>query len=194
MRPFSRICVYCGSSDHVDTRFKQSAKSLGTFLAENGIGLVYGGGSVGLMGIVADACLAGGGSVIGVIPQKLHELELAHTGCDELIVVETMHQRKAKMAELSDAFIALPGGWGTLEELAEATTWTQLNYHYKPVGLLNVDGFYDHLLAWIAHSASQGFIRPAHADLVCTATSPAALLSQLAHAAIPDLETALSES
>ena len=193
MRTFRRICVYCGSSDAVDERFKSAARAVGTLLAQRGIGVVYGGGRIGLMGIVADAALAAGGDVIGVIPEKLQTLELGHSGLTELHVVDSMHERKMLMAELSDGFIALPGGFGTLEEIAEVTTWSQLNYHLKPVGLLNVDGYYDPLIAWVQGALDAGFIRPAHQDLLRGASTPEALLALLASAEIPRLEDWLAE-
>ena len=193
MHTFRRICVYCGSSDAVDERFKSAARAVGTLLAQRGIGVVYGGGRVGLMGIVADAALAAGGEVIGVIPDKLQALELGHSGLTELYVVDSMHARKMMMAQLSDGFIALPGGFGTLEEIAEVTTWSQLNYHRKPVGLLNVDGYYDPLLAWIQGALTAGFIRPAHQNLLRGAPTPEALLALLSRAEIPRLEDWLAE-
>ena len=151
MRQFRRVCIYCGSSNAVGPRYRAAARTMGTLLASAGIGVVFGGGRVGLMGEVADAALAAGGEVIGVIPQKLQELELGHAGCTELFVVESMHARKLMMAQLSDALIALPGGSAPWRRCS-STTWTQLNIHEKPVGILNVDGFYDALLAWIAHA------------------------------------------
>ena len=193
MHTFRRICVYCGSSDAVDERFKSAARAVGTLLAQRGIGVVYGGGRVGLMGIVADAALAAGGEVIGVIPDKLQALELGHSGLTELYVVDSMHARKMMMAQLSDGFIALPGGFGTLEEIAEVTTWSQLNYHRKPVGLLNVDGYYDPLIAWIQGALTAGFIRPAHQSLLRGAPTPEALLALLSRAEIPRLEDWLAE-
>lgn len=188
MRSFRRICVFCGSSDDTAPRYHEAARQTGTWLAEHGIGLVFGGGRVGLMGAVADAALAAGGQVYGVIPDKLQALELGHTGCTELFVVDSMHARKAMMANLSDAFIALPGGWGTLEELFEATTWTQLNYHRKPVGVLNVGGYYDHLLAFADHASREGFIRPLHRGLLVSADTPEALVQGLATVDIPHLQ------
>jgi uncharacterized protein (TIGR00730 family) len=152
MRTFRRVAVFCGSSIRVPAHFMHAAEAVGALLAERGIGVVYGGGNVGLMGRVADAALAAGGEVIGVIPDKLRALELDHPGLTDLFVVDSMHARKAMMAHMSDAFIALPGGYGTLEEIFEVTTWTQLNYHHKPVGLLNVAGYYDALLTFIAHA------------------------------------------
>ena len=187
MRTFRRVCVYCGSSNDVPEVYKDCARQVGTTLAEQGIGVVYGGGRVGLMGIVADAALAAGGEVVGVIPDELQGLELGHSGLTELFVVDSMHARKMMMAQLSDAFIALPGGFGTLEEIAEATTWTQLNYHRKPVGLLNIAGYYDPLLAWIRGAVEAGFIRPVHQGLLCAAQTPQALLDTLAAAEIPTL-------
>lgn len=185
MRQLKRICVYCGSNVGDDPVFAEAAAAVGALLAERGIGVVYGGGSVGLMGVVADAALAAGGEVIGVIPEKLAAFELGHEGLTELIVVDSMHARKMAMARLSDAFLALPGGFGTLEEIFEVTTWTQLNYHHKPVGLLNVAGYYDHLLAFLQHAGDQGFIRPIHRGLLTSAEEPEALLARLQEAEIP---------
>ena len=185
MSGFQRICVYCGSQEGTDPAYAAAARAMGTHLAECGIGVVYGGGSIGLMGVLADAALEAGGQVIGVIPKKLHALELGHDGLTSLHVVGSMHQRKALMAELSDAFIALPGGYGTLEELAEVTTWTQLNDHLKPVGLLNVKGYWDPLLAQVQHMVDQGFVRPVHSALIHHASEPRDLLDQLAGAQVP---------
>lgn len=155
-----RICVYCGSSSGVSPQYQRIATELGQSLARQGIGLVYGGGSVGLMGTLADATLAAGGEVIGIIPQSLHDAEQAHSGLTRLEVVSDMHARKARMAQLADAFIALPGGIGTFEELFETWTWAQLGYHAKPIGLLDVAGFYQPLLQFLEHTLEQGFIRP----------------------------------
>ena len=157
-------------------------------IARRGLGLVYGGGSVGLMNEVAGGALAGGARVVGVIPEKLQGLELGRTDLTELRVVPDMHARKRLMADLSDAFIALPGGYGTLEELFEAVTWTQLDYHRKPVGLLNVDGYYDLLVAFLAHASGEGFVRPLHTGLVLVDTDPDRLLDRLASAVLPSLE------
>ena len=187
MRNFRRICVYCGSSNRVSEPYFAAARAMGTLLAERGIGVVFGGGRTGLMGAVADAALARGGEVFGVIPEKLRALELDHTGLTELFVVDSMHARKTMMAQLSDGFLALPGGFGTLEEIFEVTTWTQLNYHKKPVGLLNAGGYYDCLLAFLQHAHTQGFIREEHSGLLCSASEPAALLTALARAEIPEL-------
>jgi len=186
-RSFKRVGVFCGSSRDVDEVYFAAARHVGEDLARRGIGVVYGGGKIGLMGAVADAVLEAGGEAIGVIPESLRALEVGHEGLTELFVVESMHARKAMMAQMSDAFIGLPGGWGTLEELAEVTTWTQLNYHLKPVGLLNVAGYYDRLLGFIRHAADEGFIRPPHRELVCSAGTLDVLLEALARAEIPEL-------
>jgi uncharacterized protein (TIGR00730 family) len=156
-----RICVFCGANPGVGTGYLALATSVGTGLATRGIGLVYGGGRVGLMGAVADAALGAGGEVIGVIPRQL-----AHPGLTDLRVVETLHERKAEMAALSDGFIALPGGLGTLEELSEVASWAQLGLHAKPVGLLGRDGFWDPLLAWLDHAVAEGFVAADHRMLV----------------------------
>lgn len=184
---FRRICVYCGSSDGVRPEYAAAARDLGAFLARRKIGLVFGGGRVGLMGAVAEGALAAGGEVIGVIPEKLRARELAHLGLTELFVVDSMHARKTMMANLSDAFIALPGGWGTLEETFEVTTWAQLNYHLKPVGLLNVLGYYDRMLAFVEHAVAEGFIRGVHRGLVVSSSDPAELLDLLARVEVPEL-------
>ncbi len=186
-RVLRRVCVYAASSNAVAPHYHEAARALGQALVDQGIGLVFGGGRVGLMGTIADAVLAGGGEVYGVIPHKLQSLELGHEGCTELFVVDSMHARKMMMAQLSDAFIAMPGGYGTMEELFEVTTWTQLNYQKKPVGVLNVEGYYDFLLAWIAHAAKEQFVRPLHKDLIHADTDPARLIARLKTAEIPDL-------
>jgi uncharacterized protein (TIGR00730 family) len=185
MRTFRRICLYCGSSKGHDPRFAEAARSVGEHLARSGIGVVYGGGKIGLMGELADAALRAGGKVFGVMPEKLRDIEIGHDGLTELFVVDSMHARKMMMAQLSDAFIALPGGFGTLEELFEATTWLLLGYHRKPVGLLNVAGYYDHLLAFLDHGAEAGFVRPQHRPLMLSAPDIVALLEMMAHAEIP---------
>ena len=166
---------------------------MGEALVRQGIGLVFGGGSVGLMGVVADTVLAGGGEVIGVIPEKLQARELGHNGCTQLHVVDTMHTRKAMMMDLADGFIALPGGYGTMEELFEATTWAQLNYHMKPVGLLNVDGFFDPVVQWVERAVQEHFVRPAHAQLISVADDPDALLEILGRTKVPRLDSWLPE-
>lgn len=188
MRKFARIAVYCGSSNEVDGRWLDVARAMGRCLAERRIDVVFGGGQVGLMGAVADAALAAGGRVHGVIPEKLFDLELGHRGVTELEVVQTMHQRKHRMAELSDGFVALPGGWGTLEEIFEVTTWTQLGYHHKPVGLLNAFGFYDSLLQFLSNAADERFIREPHRGMLQHAAEPAALLDGLASCSLPTFD------
>jgi uncharacterized protein (TIGR00730 family) len=174
------VCVFCGSSCGHGDVYRAAARRFGELLAARGHGLVYGGGHVGLMGVLADAVLAGGGTVVGVIPQFMIDKELAHAGLTELIVVETMHQRKAIMADRADAFAALPGGYGTAEELFEVVTWAQLRLHAKPVGLLNVAGYFDPLLAWRDRMVADGFLKPAHRDRLLVADEPQGLLDLLA--------------
>ena len=157
-----RICVYCGANRGSDPVYADAARAMGRALAERGIGLVTGGGRVGLMGVVADAALEAGGSVVGVIPQALMKRELAHAELSELIVTASMHERKAKMAELADGFIAMPGGLGTYEELFEIWTWAQLGWHHKPCGLLNAAGFYDKLVAFLDGATDDQFLKPEH--------------------------------
>ena len=171
-----RICVYAGSNPGADPAFAEAAADLARLLAERGIGVVYGGAHKGLMGILADTALAAGGEVIGVIPQQLFDREIAHTGLTEQHVVGSMHERKAKMAELADAFIALPGGAGTLEELIEIYTWSQLGLHDKPMGVLNVNGYYDGLAALLDHAVEEGFLREQHRAAMHVASTPEALL------------------
>lgn len=166
--------------------YVDAAKTLGTLLASKGIGLVYGGGNVGLMGVIADAALAAGGEVIGVIPQALADREIAHTGCTELRIVDSMHTRKAMMAELSDAFLAMPGGVGTFEEFFEAITWTQLGLHKKACGLLNVAGFYTPLAVFIDQAVSEGFIRPIHRTAIVVDDDPVRLLDTLMTIDLPN--------
>lgn len=173
------ICVFCGASPGATPIYQEAAEALGRHLAERGIRLVYGGGAVGLMGMVADAALAAGGEVIGIIPQSLKEAEIGHKGLTRLEVVDGMHARKARMAELSDAFIALPGGLGTLEELFEVWTWGQLGYHGKPLGLLEVNGFYEPLLTFLDHLVQERFVRPQHREMLQRASSPAELIDAL---------------
>ena len=165
----NRLAVYCGSSPGADPAFADAARALGVEMARRGIGLVYGGGRLGLMGIVADAVLDSGGEAYGVIPQALIDLEVAHTGLTELHIVTTMHERKAKMTDLCDAFVALPGGIGTLDELFEAWTWNALGYHAKPFALLNVAGFWDNLIEMMDHVVASGFMSaPRRAQLLVT--------------------------
>ncbi|MBB5987164.1 TIGR00730 family Rossman fold protein [Sphingobium lignivorans] len=166
MKTFNRLAVYCGSATPADPQFMAMAKEVGAELARWGIGIVYGGGRVGLMGAVADAAMAAGGEVIGVIPEALVGAEVAHKGLTELHVVPDMHARKALFTSLADGFVTLPGGVGTMDELWEAISWAQLGYHNKPVGLLNVAGFYDQLIAFDRHMIETGFIRPAHAGIL----------------------------
>ena len=173
------LCVFCGSSKGGSAIYADRAKSFGEAMAARGLGLVYGGGHIGLMGVVADAVLRAGGSVVGVIPRSMVERELAHSRLTELHVVETMHQRKALMAERSDAFAALPGGFGTADELFEILTWRQLRFHVKPIGLFNVSGFFDPLLAWIDRTVEEGFLRPEHRGLIHVAEESERLLDLL---------------
>ena len=189
-RTFRSVCVYCGSSNDVAERYLDLARTVGQELAQRGLKLVYGGGNVGLMGVLADAALAAGGQVVGIIPEKLKDLELAHLGVQELLVVPDMHARKAEMMAQADAFITLPGGWGTLEELFEAVTWLQLRYHSKPVGLLNAFGYFDHLIRFVEHASQEGFIRPQHRPLLQSAPNVRTLLTQLQHLALPELNAA----
>lgn len=183
MKPAFSLCVYCGSRTSDDPAFAALAAEVGAWIGRHNGQLVYGGGRNGLMGIVADATLATGGRVIGVIPKALVEKEWAHTDCTELHVVDTMHERKRIMAEHADAFLALPGGIGTLEEFFEVWTWRQLGYHAKPVGLLNLNGYYDHLLAFLSTSVNNGFMSDWQMDLIAVAADPQQLLAQLVQAA-----------
>ncbi len=174
-----RVCVFCGSSSGVRPEYAQAAREVGTLLAKESIGLVYGGGKTGLMGVVADAALRAGGEVIGVIPEHLEARELAHTGLSDLRVVESMHERKATMADLADGFIALPGGLGTLEEFFEVATWSQLGIQAKPTGLLNVHGYYDLIVRFLEHAVEEQFLRPEHRALIAVSNELAALLATL---------------
>ena len=170
------ICVFCGSSSGTRDAYSDAARETGRVLAENGYRLVYGGAKVGLMGMVADAALAAGGEVVGVLPRSLQEKEIGHEGLNELHLVGSMHERKALMADLSDAFIALPGGVGTLEEIFEVWTWGQLGYHQKPCGFLNVGGYYDHLIAFLDHQTQEAFTKQAMRDMVQIADSPRTMI------------------
>ncbi len=161
-----RLAVYCGSATPADAEYIAAARAVGTALAQAGIGIVYGGGRLGLMGALADAALAAGGEVIGVIPEALVSSEVSHTGCTQLHVVAGMHERKRAFTDLADGFVTLPGGVGTMDELWEAISWAQLGYHAKPVGLLNTAGFYDQLVGFYRHMAAVGFVRPAHAEIL----------------------------
>jgi uncharacterized protein (TIGR00730 family) len=175
-----RVCVFCGSSAGSDPAYRQAAVAMGRALARRGLGLVYGGGHVGLMGALADAVLAAGGEAIGVIPRGLERRELGHRGLTELRVVGSMHERKAAMADLADGFAALPGGLGTLEETAEILTWAQLGIHGKPVGLLDARGYWGPLVAFLDHAVAEGFVRPDDRALVLVEREPEALLDRLA--------------
>jgi uncharacterized protein (TIGR00730 family) len=174
------VCVFCGSSAGARPSYAAMAEALGRELADRGARLVYGGGRVGLMGVVADAALAAGGEVVGVIPQHLMDREVGHPGVTDLRVTSSMHERKALMAELADGFVALPGGFGTLEELAETLTWSQLGLQAKPFGLLDVEGFYEPLLSFLDHTVAERFVAPEHRALVLSGGDPAALLDRLA--------------
>jgi uncharacterized protein (TIGR00730 family) len=175
-----RLAVYCGSASPADPVYLETAAQVGRTLAERGIGVVYGGGRLGLMGAVADAALAAGGEVIGVIPQALVDAEVAHRGCTELHVVADMHERKRQFTDLSDGFVTLPGGVGTMDELWEAVSWAQLGYHEKPVGLLNVAGFYDGLIAFNRTMIDVGFVRAQHAGILIADVSLDGLLAKMA--------------
>jgi uncharacterized protein (TIGR00730 family) len=180
MSGIRRICVYCGANVGARPAYAEAARRLGQFLGERGLGLVYGGGNVGLMGVLADAALLAGAEVVGVIPRALLARELGHQGCTVLRVVETMHERKASMAEFADAFIALPGGLGTLDELFEAMTWAQLGLHQKPIGLLEVDGFFAPLVAYLDRAVTEGFVRVEHRAALTVASEPEELLERFA--------------
>lgn len=177
-----RLCVFCGSSSGVQEAYAEQARRLGELMVRHGLELVFGGGHIGLMGVLADSVLAAGGIAIGVIPQALVDKELAHGGLTDLRVVSTMHQRKALMADLSDGFVALPGGFGTADELFEILTWAQLGLHAKPIGLLNVAGFFDSLLTWLDRAVHDGFVRPPHRRLLLEAGEPSDLVDLLLNA------------
>ncbi len=175
-----RIAVYCGSATPADPVYIETARIVGRTLAERGIGVVYGGGRLGLMGAVADAALAAGGEVIGVIPEALRDAEVAHLGCTELMIVPGMHERKKLFTDLSDGFLTIPGGVGTMDELWEAISWAQLGYHDKPCGVLNAAGFYDKLIEFNAHMIEVGFVRAQHAGIMIADTDLTALLQRMA--------------
>lgn len=177
--PIKRICVFCGSNTGARSAYTDAARQLGKAIVSQGIGLVYGGGSIGLMGVIADAVLKEKGNVIGVIPHALSAKEFAHAGLTELRMVSSMHERKAMMAELSDAFIAMPGGFGTFDELFEILTWAQLGLHTKPIGLLNVEGYFDGLLTFINHVLDERFIQAKHHQMIITSHDPEKLLSEI---------------
>ena len=181
-----RMCVFCGSKVGADERYRAAAVELGRLLVREKIGLVYGGGSVGLMGVIADTVLAEGGEVIGVIPESLATEELLHPGVTDMRVVASMHARKALMAELSDGFVAMPGGFGTFEEFFEVVTWSQLGLHRKLTGLLNVGGFYDPLVRLVDHAVQEGFIKPKHRSLLIIEERPEVLLDRMTCGTIVD--------
>lgn len=189
-----RICVFCGSSPGRSANYAQASVDLGRALVARGLGLVYGGASVGLMGSLADAVLGAGGEVIGVIPQSLVAYEVAHRAVADLRVVRTMSERKALMAELSDAFIALPGGTGTLDELFEVLTWSQLGEHTKPSGLLNVDGYFANLISFLDHAVDERFLRPEHRAMLMVETTPDAMLDRFESYRAPKVEKWLDRS
>ena len=174
-----KVCVYCGSNYGNDPIFENAAKLLGKEISKNGLGLVFGGGNVGLMKVIADTVLENGQEVIGVIPESLADLEIAHTGITKLHVVKSMHDRKALMADLSNIFIAMPGGFGTFEEILEVLTWTQLGIHEKPCGILNVNGFYDQLLQFFDEVTKEGFIKSTHRSMLVCESDPEQLLQKL---------------
>ena len=184
----NRICVFAGSNSGRDARYRAAAQELGRALVRHQAGLVYGGARVGLMGTLADAVLGAGGHVTGVIPESLVAKEIAHQGLSELRIVASMHERKAVMNDLADGFIALPGGWGTLEELFEVLTWAQLGLHQKPCGLLNVHGFFDRLLSFLDHSVAEGFVRAENHAMVLTSNAADELLQRLEDYVPPKVE------
>jgi uncharacterized protein (TIGR00730 family) len=177
---FKRVCVFCGSNSGARPEYAAAAQSLGRELAERGIETVYGGGRLGLMGALADAALASGGRVIGIMPQSLVDMEVAHSGLTELQIVGSMHERKALMNSLSDAFVILPGGWGTMDELCETLTWAQLQIHHKPVALWNVQGYYDSFLAFVAHAGQEGLLKRKDQDRLLVGNTLRELLAAMA--------------
>jgi hypothetical protein len=188
-----RLCVYCGSSTGRDPVYAAAARAVGRLLAERGIGLVYGGGSVGMMGAVAQATAEAGGEVIGVIPEALADREIAYERADELLVVDSMHERKREMADRAEGFLALPGGFGTLEEIVEVLTWAQLGFHEHPCGLLNVEGYFDALIDFFDHQNGEGFVSEAHRGMVVVEERPEALLDAFDAYDPPRVEKVLDE-
>lgn len=184
----ARICVYCGSNTGANGDYTLAAQQLAEVLVANDFELVYGGSSTGIMGVIANAVLKLGGAVHGVIPKMLEEKEIAHTGLTRLHVVASMHDRKAMMAALSDGFIAMPGGFGTLEEIIEVLTWGQLRFHDKPCGLLNVNGYFDHLLAYLDHARAEGFLRPENRDMLLSDSDAAGLIRKFERYTAPRLD------
>ena len=189
-----RICVYCGSSDGARSVYREAAERLGQTLADRDLGLVYGGGDVGLMGTVADATLEAGGEAYGIIPDALREREIAHDGLTDLEIVDSMHNRKQRMVDQSDGFIALPGGFGTLEEFMEVLTWTQLGLHDKPCGLLNVADYYADLAAFFDHQRDEAFVSADHREIVLIEDDPGELLDQFADYDAPPLKSVLQST
>jgi uncharacterized protein (TIGR00730 family) len=179
IKPIHNICVFCGCSDRIQEPYLQAARNMGYAIADHELTIIYGGGGTGLMGSLADAALERGSKVIGVLPENFNTPNLAHQNLSELLVVKTMHERKAKMIELADAFVALPGGFGTLEELFEILTWAQIGLHSYPVGILNINAYFDPLLALIEHARSEGFIYDEHRSLLINGTDPYDLLDQM---------------
>ena len=188
VKSMKSICVYCGSNFGERSSYLEAAQSLGLEMAKRGITLVYGGGNVGLMGAIADSVMAAGGKVLGVMPQALVDKEVAHNGLSDLRVVASMHERKSLMADLADAFIALPGGLGTLEEFCEVATWTQLGFHKKACGLLNIDGFYDGLLSFLNHATEEKFIRAEHRSIILAEENPLDLIEKLDRFEVPTVQ------
>ena len=184
----NQVCVFCGSSRGRNPAYAAAASSLGQLLAEHDVTLVFGGGRIGLMGVLADATLSAGGEVVGVIPKAIEDREVAHRQLTTLHIVGSMHERKALMADLAEAFIALPGGFGTLDELCEILTWAQLGMHRKPIGLLNIDGYFDSLLAFFDRSAADQFVHPAHRRLLVEGTEPRTILQELSRHEAEDAE------
>ena len=182
-----RVCVFCGSSSGRRAEYEYAARAMGEALVERGLELVYGGGNVGLMGVIADTVMRAGGRVIGVIPQALADREIANIGVTDLRVVDSMHTRKAMMADLADAFVAMPGGVGTFEEFFEAVTWTQLGVHRKPCGLLNVEDFYTPLANFIDHAVDEGFLKAVHRRAIVVSDDPDELLDLLSEVELPDV-------
>lgn len=183
-----RICIFCGSNTGVRPAYAEAARALARHLVKLGIGIVYGGGNVGLMGVLADTAMAAGGEVIGVIPHALFAKEVGHAGIPDLRIVDSMHERKALMADLADGFIAMPGGWGTFDEFCEILTWAQLGLHRKPCGILNVEGYYDTLLAMFDHSVAEGFLKPEYKPIVLAATEPEDLVAKMQSYRAPVLD------
>ena len=188
MDPLAALCVFCGSNPGADPAYAESARRMGRLLAERGVKLVYGGGRVGLMGALADAALEAGGAVVGVIPDALRRREMAHEGLTQLRVVRTMHERKQLMADLSDGFVALPGGFGTFEEFCEVLTWSQLGLHGKPCGLLNVKRYYAGLLALFDHAVAEQLLQPRNRAMVIAESEPEALLDAMQRYRAPPVE------